>query len=321
LLSNKKPMKIIYLAIFISGLFFTGMLAQTQEITVEASRDNSIFDEGELSNGIGEYIFTGVTQNGDKRRALLMFDLTKDIPDVASVDSAFLFLIPSKVKTAGTTVSIHKLTSDWGEGTSNAEGAEGKGAPATDEDVTWTKMVFSGEPWVKPGGDYELEASASNSVSLGTDGVFGSSTVTADVNAWLNDPASNYGWIVIGTENSSSTAIRFGSRENINPELRPYLKLYYQGNTSFIESLSGTHTIQAFTDGFQGDLIIRNAYTNLNSQIEIYSITGSLVYADQVRLSEGENRISTGIDQPGIYIYRIHSEAGNYSGKLMFRFR
>ena len=314
-------MKKVYPTLIISFLIFSGLLAQTQEIIVEASRDNSIFDEGELSNGIGEYIFTGVTQNGDKRRALLMFDVLEAIPDVSVVDSAFLFLIPSKVKTQGTTVSILKLTSDWGEGTSDAEGAEGKGAPATEGDATWTKTTFDGSPWIKPGGDYEIEASASITVNLGTDAVFGSATVTEDVNAWLNDPSQNFGWIVIGMENSSSTAIRFGSRENINPDQRPYLKLYYQGSTSIGERLSERQAIHAFPDRVPGNLIIENAYASLNSRLEIYSVTGSLVYADQVHLSEGQNRISTNIDQPGIYIYRIQSEAGIFSGKLMLRTR
>ena len=119
---------------------FTGMQAQTQETVLTPLKDNSIYQEGELSNGAGERLFTGVTRLGNKRRALIKFDLSD-------------------------------------------EGPEGKGAPATNGDATWTMSSVGGEHWVKPGGDFALETLASATVNMGTDPVFGSPYLAEVVNA------------------------------------------------------------------------------------------------------------------------------------------
>ncbi|MCA9289636.1 MAG: multicopper oxidase family protein, partial [Phycisphaerales bacterium] len=45
----------------------------------------------------------------------------------------------------------------------------------------------------------------------------------ADVQAWLDDPASNHGWFLYGNESESGTTKRFDSRENPNAGDRPVL--------------------------------------------------------------------------------------------------
>ncbi|MGH7613747.1 MAG: hypothetical protein ACREMW_06870 [Gemmatimonadales bacterium] len=49
--------------------------------------------------------------------------------------------------------------------------------------------------------------------------------LVADVQGWLADPASNFGWILIGDESATATAKQFDSRESaasIRPELRVF---------------------------------------------------------------------------------------------------
>ena len=65
--------------------------------------------------------------------------------------------------------------------------------------------------------------------------------------------------------------------------------------------------------------MLKNGYGPLYGIIELYSITGSLLYSGQHHLREGENRINAGIAQSGIYIYRVISDVGILSGKLMFQ--
>ena len=314
-------MKKIYSIIIIGLLMSNGLLAQTVETILTPSKDNSIYQEGELSNGAGERIFAGVTREENKRRALIKFDLSEAVPEGATVDSAQLILRPSLVKTDGTTVTLHMLTSDWGEGTSDAEGPEGKGAPATDGDATWTMSSVGGDPWVKPGGDYEFETLGTAIVSTGTDAMFGSPLLADVVNDWINDPSSNYGVIVIGDETKNPTAIRFNSREFSDSETWPRLKLYYQGATSANPKEFNAHNMLVYPDQSSSALMIRNNFGAVSGTIELYSISGSLLFSDQRYLSEGENRINTGLEASGIYLYRIVSEAGVVSGKFMHRVR
>ena len=71
----------VYSILIICCLASAGLKGQTREVSVEASRDNSIYEEGELSNGAGQYLFTGVTNQGNKRRALVKFSLSTMVPE------------------------------------------------------------------------------------------------------------------------------------------------------------------------------------------------------------------------------------------------
>ena len=48
-----------------------------------------------------------------------------------------------------------------------------------------------------------------------------------DVQSWIKDPGTNFGWILIGDEVVLGTAKRFDSREN-DPENTPKLKILYK---------------------------------------------------------------------------------------------
>ena len=293
--------------------------AQTQELEVEATMDNSIYEEGDLSNGAGDYLFTGVTKNNQRRRALVRFELTSIVPDGVTIDSSSLILKPSKVKTGGTDAAVHKVQMEWGEGTSDAGGQEGKGVSATTDDATWNNAKFGGDLWTNPGGDYAVEPSATSQVNLGSDAVFMSSALTDDINSWLTSPSENLGWIIIGDESTTSTAIRFYSRENAEITSRPILRLYYQGSTSTIPSEIINNDILVYQDILNGNMVIRSSVNIGNCYLELYSMTGAKVFTGQVQLSEGETRVNPRIDKQGLYIYRINSEGIIRTGKFPVR--
>jgi len=46
-----------------------------------------------------------------------------------------------------------------------------------------------------------------------------------DVQSWLDDPASNFGWLVFGDESQILTAKRFDTRESASP---PLLTIIYR---------------------------------------------------------------------------------------------
>lgn len=64
-------------------------------MTLAPDRDNTLYEDpaGTLSNGAGQFIFAGVTNDGFVRRAVLYFDLTSgNIPAAAIIDSVRLTL-------------------------------------------------------------------------------------------------------------------------------------------------------------------------------------------------------------------------------------
>ena len=279
--------------------------------------DNTIFIDTDLSNGLGEFIFAGTTNKNVKKRALVKFDITEAVPEGIAVDSVVLTLVPSKVKPGSTEVEVYVLTTEWGEGTSKSEGGDGKGAPATKDDATWTFSKFSTDRWVKNGGDFAIETSASNTVSLGTDAIFRSTQMTQDVNIWLQDPSKNFGWILIGDESQTATSVKFGSKNHNDIVQWPTLKLYYTGATSIDERNHIKPDLLVYQGSDLNSIYIVNAGETGSSKVEIFSITGTRIFSNQLELLSGKNKLITGIQKPGIYIYRISLNGNPFSGKLL----
>ncbi len=200
-------------------------------VALRPDRDNTLFEDaaGQLSNGAGQFIFAGVTNQPRIRRALLHFDVSGSaIPAGSTVDRVTLTLHMSRTAGGATTVSLHRLTRSWGEAGSDATGAEGTGTTAVAGDATWIHAFADTTSWASPGGDFVSGATASTTVQ-GT-GFYTwstSSSMVSDVQSWLDNPAANFGWIVIGDEGGPLTAKRFDSRENAIAENRPTLTVFY----------------------------------------------------------------------------------------------
>jgi spore coat protein A len=206
-----------------------GHPAEATVVSLSASSDNTMyFEDGAASNGAGDYVFTGATDDGFARRALMRFDISS-IPAGSTINSVSLVLYCSRAKqnTAYTT-SLHRALADWGEGTSHAAGEEGQGAPATTNDATWTHRLYPSAMWASAGGDYVVTASAS--IGVGQNGQYftwTSATMAADVQAWIDGAAPNFGWILIGQESQTRTSKRFDSRTSTTVNRRPVLTIDY----------------------------------------------------------------------------------------------
>jgi hypothetical protein len=204
---------------------------QPDSVSLEPVRDNTIYEEGaSLSNGAGQHLFAGVPGEPGRRRGLVRFDVAgAGIPLGATIDSVKVTLSMSRTSAGPKTVSLHRVTADWGEGTSVASMGEGGGAPAAAGDATWLHRFFDGSRWTTPGGDYSSTASAGTSV--GAAGLYrwgSTSRLVADVESWLTAPAGNLGWIVVGDESGTGTAKRFDSRQNADVSKRPKLTVYFE---------------------------------------------------------------------------------------------
>jgi len=168
--------------------------------------------------------FVGMTNNFEARRLLVAFDFSV-VPDGAKIVSATLKMHMSRTSGDYAVVSLHRVTTKWQEGSSNANGEGGGGAPSTPGDPTWVHAAFNEQLWNHPGGDYTGSASAVTSIGGVRDYEWVSEDLTADVRLWIADSSANNGWIAIGDESQSQTAKRFDSRENNQEAFRPTLVL------------------------------------------------------------------------------------------------
>jgi len=201
-------------------------------VTLLPTLDTTIYaEDSTLSNGSGEYVFAGSNAGAFPRRALMRFNVAAFLPAGATIDSVALTLVMTQTS-AGSgprTVSLHTLLADWGEGTSNAPGNEGGGAPATAGDATWFWQDFLVTPWSTPGGNYTPAASASTVVNTIATYTWTSTGLRDDVQAWLDTPSTDLGWMLIGDESAAATAKRFDGRQRTVPGTEPRLDIFYTG--------------------------------------------------------------------------------------------
>lgn len=194
---------------------------------LSAIQDTTLFEDnaGGLGNGAGQYLFVGRTwdENGiDKllRRALIKFDLGS-VPVGSTINSVSFSFTIDKVPPAATSaiISLHTVTASWGEGASNAPGPEGRGTIAQVNDATWLHRFFNTELWNAAGGDFVAQPVASEPISSSPQSVtFATSPqLVAAVQAWVDNPAANHGWVLLGDEVFPQNARRILSRENQNP--------------------------------------------------------------------------------------------------------
>ncbi|MCL4743089.1 MAG: DNRLRE domain-containing protein [Phycisphaerales bacterium] len=223
-------MRMLVRVVVVASSVTPGFVFASDEVLLVAVRDNTLCetDDGSLSNGAGQHCFAGTTALGEKRRALVAFDLAGAIPEGSVIVSATLTLNMSKTIVGGVDVAIHRVLRDWGEGASDAVGAEGQGAPAEPGDATWLHTFYPGEFWNQAGGDFDPAPSAS--VVVGAVGAYAwgsTDRMVADVQAWLDDPTTNFGWVAVADESVVPGAKRFDTREHPDPLVRPTLRVEF----------------------------------------------------------------------------------------------
>ncbi len=193
-----------------------GSSSRSDFVSLNPNQDISIYSEAAVNIGKGN-LFSGRTAQGNLRRAILEFDLSS-IPSGAIINSVSLNLNLIKTGAAGADIfELHRVLKAWGEGTSVGTGSGGgQGTAPSAGSATWNFSQFSTTAWTAVGGDF---AATSGTTSIGnTNGIYtfsSQSGMVADVQNWLNTPASNFGWILNAqTEGSLQNAREFGSRES-----------------------------------------------------------------------------------------------------------
>lgn len=214
--------------------------------------DTSIFEAfPNNSGGASDGIFSGTVRDPIvDSRALLRADLSM-FPDDSVVIAAALTM---RVNSSGgffgdISYGLHSLNTAWGEG--NVDGADnpdvtgsGAGAAAETGDATWLANFFNQSTWDTPGGDFNPSSSAAAVAGLPDSFVtWQSAGMVADVQAWIADPATNFGWILVSEiEGTSQRVKEFNSSEA--GQNRPRLTLdIIPGNGP--EDLDGSGAVDA----------------------------------------------------------------------------
>jgi hypothetical protein len=220
-----KPPKILTaLLLFLS----TSSAIFADTVSLPPQKDNTLYEDGLglLSNGHGIYLFAGRTGAPSLRRGLIAFDLTP-IPANATITAVSLTLYLSKTHGGSASVSLSKVSRAWGEGASDAGEPGGQGIQSEPNDATWFHTFYDTSFWNTVGGDFSSTISATTTVNaVNTTYTWSGSGLIADVQAWVSNPAINFGWVIRGNETSSGKAHRFNTRENTNNP--PQLTVTYQ---------------------------------------------------------------------------------------------
>lgn len=203
--------------------------ASAAVVSIGALRDTTIYDDGagEVANGAGAGLFAGRNGIAQTTRALLAFDIASAVPAGATINSVSLRLVKGAGPSAGNTMFLQRITSDWGEGSTVANGGGGGGGQATTGSATWVHTFYNTQTWTTPGGDFDAAASAGISVFGVGAYTWDAPGMAFDVQGWLDNPGSNFGWILRGTETGQSNASRFASRESSVAADRPQLTIDY----------------------------------------------------------------------------------------------
>ncbi|MDA0988012.1 MAG: DNRLRE domain-containing protein [Chloroflexi bacterium] len=218
----------------------------SQSVCLSPSKDNTLYkdDSGSVSNGAGEHLFVGNNITEQSRRAVIAFDIAGSVPEGSKITGVSLVMNMSRTVTGEQTIDLHRLLADWSEGTSNAAANEGRGADSTTGDATWIHRMYDTDSWETPGGDFSASASAGIPVSGTGNYTWGSTPeMVADVQAWLDDPSSNFGWLLKGNEVDFQTAKRFDSKERISEATRPVLIIVWEPTSQMDVTPSPTATV------------------------------------------------------------------------------
>lgn len=213
-------------------------VAQAETLLLTPLNDSSIFSGGDNAGSGRDVIYVGRNNGGSLRRGLIQFDIAGSLPAGATITGAALVFHQDNDRS--NTVGLHRITADWGKvlvGSGGSGGGGGQGEEPVDGVVTWNYRFYDeefidGEPWITPGGDFVSAASAIQSFApTAADPAQNSYTwsghgMVDDLQHWLDNPAENFGWMMVGIE-SGNTLARLYSSESSVAEYRPELTVEY----------------------------------------------------------------------------------------------
>ena len=317
-----------YLIVFSFVCLLSFPLLSQETISIVADRDNTLYENssGNVSNGSGAELFVGRINRATnfRRRALIHFDLSQ-IPAGATIESVELDLFVSRSApgSGNQSAALHKLTSDWGEGSSNAGVNGGTGASTEDDDASWIHTFSPSSTWGTAGGDFS--ASPSASITLGGVGAYSvsASGMADDVQGWLDDADSNFGWIILGNETTARTAKKLESREASNESRRPTLTVTFSGgNATNIEDVESV-SLRIFPNpSLDGNVRLEAEGLVVGTvDLQVINLVGQNLIRRELNVLAGRVQEDINLSSWGAGIYFIHlrTESGTRTQKVVVK--
>jgi hypothetical protein len=305
-------MKHLLLTFF--AFFFAISVTAQESVELNPVADNTLIEPHDgiiRSNGSGSHFFVGRTNNRGIRRAVLKFDLS-DLPESAVIDSVNLRLFMDNSGAGAFDQDIFEVTSDWGEGASNAGGGGGTGTTPEANDATWIHTFFDTSQWNTAGGDFNSTSlSRQNIGGTGSYTFYNSAAFTALAQSWYDNPAENYGIIIVSAVENQRSSKRYASRENLTN--KPVLTVYYSINPTSSEEENTIPEVVTLDQNYPNPF---NPTTNIsfqlpqasNIQLNVYDIVGRRVATifEGVR-SAGTHTFTFNASNlsSGVYIYTL----------------
>ena len=293
-------------------LFVMVLVTAQTTVNLPPVQDNSIYSGfTSNSNGIGPSLFSGTPGSGNPNRALLQFDIAANVPATATITNVVLTLNCEARGGASTAEnhSIHVVTTPWGEGPSLGGGAGGgSGVPAISPDATWLFAVFGVTPWATAGGDFNPVPSSTSLIGAPGAYFWTAGSLTADVQSWLNNPASNAGWLLkIDVEGVSGTSSRWTSREG-SSTLIPNLAVTYTDTLSNLDDELGT--VKIFPNPTNGFINVYGGLNTMLEKIKVLNLLGQVLIEQPV---EQVNLMTIDLSalKAGTYLLEINSDSGS----------
>jgi hypothetical protein len=296
------PLPLVRLACVLTFTFVNAVCADSTNLAAMA--DTTLQEAFPDNNfGGGTTLTAGGRAQGGRTRALLQFDIAGSIPPNATISSAALTIVVTAVNSinaSNSTFNLHRVVASWGEGNGSDFGS---GSLAVAGEATWNHRLSPDTAWTGAGGDFAA-ASAGQAVSGLGAYTFNSPALATDVQAWLDNPAGNFGWLLRSEgETIASTIRRFASRlDTVNP---PRLLVNYtlsatpltplitnvallgdQLHFSFSAEANHTYTVETRSS-------LTGGTWNVLTNIPAFPSTRIIQIANTTAASEGYFRVST----------------------------
>ena len=197
--------RICFVAILVLA---TSAFADSILLTPVADAEIHQINSPDANYAFGSSIATGklgANSGNEIRRAMLRFDPSGQLPPGAVVTAVSVTVnvvrVPG-IAPANSTFDLRLILQSW-----------------TETNVTWNSRI-QGSPWNSPGAEGAGDSLASPSSSVFVTGLgpytFPSTpALLSDVQSWLNNPGTNFGWLLVSEDEvTSETARRFGARED-----------------------------------------------------------------------------------------------------------
>lgn len=323
----RKPFAILLPAVTLLLLLQNSpVVGQPQELELIPSKDNTLYESltGTVSNGVGQYLFFGRTNQGAVRRALMAFDVAASIPSGSVIESAVLRISVTMTIAGPSNATVRRVQQDWGQGTSNAGGQEGTGTDATAGDATWIHTFFDTDTWSTEGGDFDDTLTSASVGPAGEVDFPSSAAFVETVQSWLETPGENFGLIILGDENKVPSAKQIGSREAAEA-IQPRLIVTYSVPVTteklelpnFLTSLSTypnpTTDLTRISYELTDTRDVRIDLIDVTGRIVATSISG--VLSAGAHMTEFDTRDLT----PGLYFVRVLSTGQSATKTIVVR--